>query len=46
MTDHAVDLRSEVRRPRNLLARLALAIRRRPLVWFFALTFAFSWWPA
>jgi uncharacterized protein len=32
--------------PRNPLARLALAIRRRPLGWFFTLTFALSWWPA
>jgi membrane protease YdiL (CAAX protease family) len=46
MTDHALDFPSEVRRPRNPLTRLALPIRRRPLVWFFALTFAFSWWPA
>jgi uncharacterized protein len=46
MTDHALDLPSEIRRPRNPLARLALAIRRRPLVWFFVLTFAFSWWPS
>jgi membrane protease YdiL (CAAX protease family) len=46
MTDHALGLPSEIRRPRNPLGRLALAIRTRPLVWFFVLTFAFSWWPA
>jgi membrane protease YdiL (CAAX protease family) len=46
MTDHAFDSPVEIRRPRNPFARLAAAIRRRPLVWFFGLTFAFSWWPA
>jgi len=46
MTDHALDRPAEIRRPRNPFARLALAIRRRPLVWFFALTYAYSWWPA
>ena len=46
MTEHALDSPVEIRRPRNPFARLAAAIRRRPLVWFFGLTFAFSWWPA
>jgi uncharacterized protein len=46
MTEHALQTPAEIRRPGNPFARLTRAIRARPLVWFFALTYAFSWWPA
>jgi CAAX protease family protein len=46
MAEHILERPAEIRRPRNPFARLAASIRRRPLVWFFVLTFAYSWWPA
>ena len=44
--EHILERSLDLRRPRNPFARLALSIRRRPLVWFFVLTFAYSWWPS
>ena len=46
MTDHALEAPRDRRRPRNPFAAFVASIRNRPLVWFFVLTYAFSWWPA
>jgi hypothetical protein len=44
--EHALERTLDLPRPKNPFVRLAQSIRRRPLVWFFVLTFAYSWWPS
>ena len=46
MTEHVLDGPLAARRRWTPFGRIAAAIRRRPLVWFFALTYAYSWWPS
>jgi uncharacterized protein len=51
MSEHTYDIpaeefAAEARGQGNLLRRLANAVRRRPLVSFFVLAYALSWWPA